>query len=545
MGIGSPVKGEHQLEPEAGLDIKGSDPSEWEDSSFEERVRAVKERKLVIENKRGQFDPSDNTGILLYKHHERANSQSGMNIEEQVIVRERPKSLEDLNQKKGVRAKRESRRMRELEQAIFSLELLKVRSTGGVSPSEERQWSPDLVSEGMHSPQGTPESESSQGSLEMLEMQEELQNSKQESALPQEHSVQSVSRDSFSNSPKLDDEPVLLADVNRNVSDRKRSISSSELPECLASKERLAGESHNIYSIHPREPLISSSLPTFYLPPQNSAKPSYSVMENNLRNKQMAIGSKSLFMEAKQDCELEKSGHSSVLHGECQLPVSSEEGSFFAASQGLPSELVIKRLEKLNVEKEERRKQKQLQNEKQMMEQIRHEKEILEKQRKAFEQFENERKENEQIKNKESSQGTPLKSPKKTEQSFVIENLQNKEEHGLAKSAECTSSVDIKGLTVSNKGGPSAHQVSQKERTIIMILEQKEGPAQVAQESAGPNKFNSHMAAETQEGLSKQPARKERFRLPRIPSQGTESASGAIRAGSIFFNPKDTHVGIK
>ncbi|XP_066491078.1 unconventional myosin-IXa isoform X1 [Tiliqua scincoides] len=550
LGNGPAIKGKDQLEPEAGLDIKGSDPSEWEDRSFEERVRAVEEHKLVIENKRGQFDPSDNSGILLYKHHERANSQSGVSMEEQVVVRERPKSLEDLNQKKGVRAKRESRRMRELEQAIFSLELLKVRSTGGVSPSEERQWSPDLVSEGMRSPQGTPESESSQGSLEMLD-HEEMQKSKQESALPQEHNIQSVPRDPLPNSPKLDDGqgmPILLADVNRVVSDRKRSISSSELPECLAAKERLAGDSHSIiYNMHPREPLISSSLPTFYLPPQDSAKAGHSVMENNLRNKRMAAESKPLFLEAKQSTELEKPGQSqgrAELHGECQLPVSGEEGSFFAASQELPSDLVIKRLEKLNVEKEERQKQKQLQNEKQMMEQIRHEKEILEKQRKAFEQFE--RQENEQNKIRESSQGTPLRSPKKTDRphSLIIVNPQNKGEHGLATSAECTSSVDIKGLTVSNKGGPSTHQLSQKERTIIMILERNEVPAQIAQESAGLDKLNSQMAAESQEGLSKQPARKERFRLPRIPSQGTESTSGEIRTGSIFFNPKDSHIGM-
>lgn len=543
MRNGPTVKDEDQLEPEAGLDIKGSDPSEWEDRSFEERVRAIEEHKSVIENKRGHIDPSDNSGILLYKHHERANSQSGVSMEEQVVVRERPKSLEDLNQKKGVRAKRESRRMRELEQAIFSLELLKVRSTGGVSPSEERQWSPDLASEGMQSPQGTPESESSQGSLEMLN-HEEMQKSKQESALSQEHNIQSVPRDR--NSPKLDEEqgmPILLADVNRNVSDRKRSISSSELPECLAAKERLAGDSHNIiYNMHTREPLISSSLPTFYLPPQDNMKAGHSVMENNLRNKRMAIGSKSLFLEAKQDTELERPGQSSVSHGDCQLPLSGEEGSLFVASHDLPSDLVIKRLEKLNVEKEERQKQKQLQNEKQMMEQIRHEKDILEKQRKAFEQFE--RQENEQNKMRESLQGTPLRSPKKMDrpQSLLIVNPQNKGEHGLATSAECTSSVDIKGLTVSNKRGPSAHQVAQKERTIIMVLERKEGLAQIVQESTGPDKFNSQVAAESQEGLSKQPARKERFRLPRIPSQGTESASSEIRAGSIFFHPKDIRI---
>uniref|UniRef100_A0A665V4L5 Myosin IXA n=1 Tax=Echeneis naucrates TaxID=173247 RepID=A0A665V4L5_ECHNA len=52
---------------------------------------------------------------------------------------ERERTLDELSQR-TTRAKRESRRMRELEQAKFSLELLKVRTTSGgaSSPSEER-----------------------------------------------------------------------------------------------------------------------------------------------------------------------------------------------------------------------------------------------------------------------------------------------------------------------------------------------------------------------------------------------------------------------
>uniref|UniRef100_A0A672JM21 Myosin IXAa n=1 Tax=Salarias fasciatus TaxID=181472 RepID=A0A672JM21_SALFA len=94
-----------------------------------------------------------------------------------VVVRERVRSLDEPNQK-TTRAKRESRRMRELEQAKFSLELLKVRanSGGASSPSEERRWSAELVPPAtppLRSPQGTPDSQSSKGSFELLMMDEE------------------------------------------------------------------------------------------------------------------------------------------------------------------------------------------------------------------------------------------------------------------------------------------------------------------------------------------------------------------------------------
>ncbi|XP_054858452.1 unconventional myosin-IXa [Eublepharis macularius] len=533
LGNGPTVKGENELEPEH-MDVRGSDPSEWEDRSFEQRERAVEERKSVMENRVGQIDPSDNSRILPYKHHERASSQSGMSAEEEVIVRERPKSLEDLNPKRGVRAKRESRRMRELEQAIFSLELLKVRSTGGASPSEEHQWSPELASEGMQSPRGTPESESSQGSLEML-IHEETQKNKQDPALPQDYNPPLVLRGSLPNSPKSDDDrgiAIFAADVNRNMSDRNRSISSSELPECLAAKERLAFDSHStVCHGHTREPLISSSLPTFYLPPQDNLRVGHSVMENNLRNKQMDKS-----WEAKQDAELQRAGEIHASLGGGQFPSSIEGGLVLAASEMPPSDPIIKRLEKLNVEKEERQKQKQLQNEKEMMQQIRQQKEILEKERKAFE---------EQNKIKESSQGTSFRSPKKTDrpQSLLIVNPPNKGERNLAKNTELTSSVEIKGLTISKKGSPPA-RVTQKERTIVVTLERRENQAPVDQESVGLDKLNSQMAAESQEGLSKPPTRKERFRLPRIPNQGTEGTSGEARVGSIFFTPKDSHKSI-
>ncbi|KAM6426666.1 unconventional myosin-IXa isoform 4-T4 [Liasis olivaceus] len=509
-------------------DIKDSDSSEWEDSSYENRVKAVEDYKSVTDNR---IDPS----ALLYKHHERANSQSGVSMEEEVLVRERPKSLEDLNQKKGVRAKRESRRMRELEQAIFSLELLKVRSTSGTSPSEEHQLSPELVSEGMPSPRKTLESKSSQGSLEKLS---------RNPLVSQDHNIQP--RESLHDSPKFDDDKGIskfaaAAAINRNVSERKRSISSSELPDCLAAKEQSA--SYGIASnMHTRESLISSSLPTFYLPPQDKLKVGHSVRDNNLRNKQMEMGSNFFFPENKKNAQLERATRSTALHEDGQISCSGEFPVLTAAEVHL-SDTVIQKLEKLNVEKEERQKRKQMQNEKEMMEQIRQQTEILGKQCKVFEELQ--RQEHEQNRIRDSCHGTPLTSPKRMDkaQSLVITNPQDKGELSLATNAEATSSVDLKSLTSPKKGSPPTCQMVQKEKTILRIPEKKEGQTPVIRESVGKDWLNLQMGAESQENLSNLPAREKRFRLPRIPSQGLESSSKETRVGSIFFTPKDNHLG--
>ncbi|ETE66949.1 Myosin-IXa, partial [Ophiophagus hannah] len=518
-------------------DIKGSDPSKWEDNSFEKKT--IEDYASFTDNR---IDPSNS----LHKHHERANSQSGMSMEEEVLVRERPKSLEDLNQKKGVRAKRESRRMRELEQAIFSLELLKVRSTSGTSPSEEHQLSPDFVSEGMPSPRRTPESKSSRGSLEKLN---------RDPLSPLDHSV--YLRESLHDSPKFDDDDdddnddddeeeeediskFAAATINKTMTERKRSISSSELLDCLAVKERLSVcHSYDVASNkHTRESLISSSLPTFYLPPQDKMKVGHSVRDNNLRNKQMEMGSNFFFPDTKKNPQLERITRSTALHDNGQMSGSGEFPAVTATEMHL-SDTVIEKLEKLNVEKEERRKRKQMQNEKEMMEQIRQQTEILEKQHKVFEELQ--RQEDEQNRIRDSCHGTPLISPKKMGRGppLVIGHPQVKEELKLATNAEATSSVVLRSPTGPPKGSPPVCQVALTEK----IPEKKEGQTPVILESVGTDWLNLQRGAESQKSLSNLPAREKRFRLPRIPSQGKESSSKDTRVGSIFFTPKDAHLG--
>uniref|UniRef100_A0A8C1YYJ1 Myosin IXAa n=1 Tax=Cyprinus carpio TaxID=7962 RepID=A0A8C1YYJ1_CYPCA len=250
----------------------------------------------------------------------------------EVSIRERPQTLEDPNQR--TRAKRESRRMRELEQAKFSLELLKVRSTGGVSPSEERRWSMELVSEISHTPQGSPDSQSSKGSFELLNIDDYFKD-KAPCAEPEDLGSPSVpdKHDVFSNIP----ESTLPSDTSA--------------PDILS---KPAGQ--------PEPPKMQNSLPTFYSPPSES-----SFLILNLLNEEDVKP-----REAVKD--------SSAQTSEPPSPAQPSSESLY----------VLERLEKLNEDKEERQKHQQQQNEKEMMEKIRQQKHILKEQREIFSQHERE-----------------------------------------------------------------------------------------------------------------------------------------------------------
>ncbi|XP_032926450.1 unconventional myosin-IXa isoform X3 [Catharus ustulatus] len=508
------------------LEIKGSDPSKWEDSSFEERVRAVEQRISLMENNRvNHMDPLDTS---LYKRHERASSQSGMDTKEEIIVRERPKSLEDLNQKKVVRAKRESRRMRELEQAKFSLELLKVRSTGGLSPSEEQLWSAELVSEALHSPQGTPESESSQGSFELLST-EDTSNNKLISL--DDHDAQSFSMDSLPSSPQaqLQEKPFCAADGNNDLPSFRQTPADTVLPNNLTRKECGVSGPQNVIKAHPRETLLSSSLPTFYVPPQDNVK----MVENNLRNKAVEKEERTVtFSKARKDSESDQGKALSEEEEKDKPSTKREERGTVTASRALSPGSVIKRLEKLNVEKEERQKQLQLQNEREMMEQIRQQKEILERQRKAFEQQGRvealQRTEQSRVKDPSLK---PAKKADSRPQSVLILHPQSRGEHSPTPGMAPTSAVDIKGLTVGTRASSPSHSAP-KDRPVSMFMERREGlePRSHSKPALDPKDHpGSHFS------------RTERLRQPRIPNQATEET----RASSMFFTPKDNPFGLQ
>ncbi|XP_059953057.1 unconventional myosin-IXa isoform X4 [Mesoplodon densirostris] len=447
------------IKPYGTLEIHGSDPSEWEDCSFDNRVKAIEECKSVIESNRISHESSkDCLNESPDKRQERARSQSGMNLQADVTVRERPKSLEDLHQKKVGRAKRESRRMRELEQAIFSLELLKVRSLGGVSPSEERRWSTELMPEGLQSLQGTPDSESSQGSLELLSC-EESQKSKPEPIILDEGDVPFLSP-KISSSPNFDSQDNALStssETNYTLI-QKRAPSDSVHLKNGAMKEKLVCSSESI-TCKPqlRDSFILNSLPTFfYIPQQDPLKTSSqldtSVQRNKLLESEETLPSLTL--------DINREARKYHLPGENQVVASLNTDS---------SNIVLKKLEKLNTEKEERQKQLQQQNEKEMMEQIRQQTDILEKERKAFKTIEKPRTGETFLVPSFHQSKQRIERPS----SLLILNTLNKDEPSVAG----TPSVTVKDAALAPKDSPSAH-LPLKDRPVTLFFERKGGPCQ-------------------------------------------------------------------
>ncbi|XP_056089183.1 unconventional myosin-IXAa isoform X6 [Rhinichthys klamathensis goyatoka] len=265
----------------------------------------------------------------------------------EVAIRERPRTLEDPNQR--TRAKRESRRMRELEQAKFSLELLKVRSTGEMDP----------VSEIGHTPQGTPDSQSSKGSFELLNIDECLKDKApcaepedlgSPSSVPDQHDV-------FSNIPE------------------------STFPSNILSEPQLPGE--------------LNSLPTFYTPSSESS----SLIVKSTVNVSTSKPVKDKESSRRPMVVVISMQKESVVD-ELDLKLPEVKDSAVQTSPAQPSRdslYVLEKLEKLNEEKQERQKHQQRQSEREMMEQIRQQKHVLEEQRKHLAQSDRERFEKQRV----------------------------------------------------------------------------------------------------------------------------------------------------
>ncbi|KAJ8790325.1 hypothetical protein J1605_021402 [Eschrichtius robustus] len=447
------------IKPYGTLEIHGSDPSEWEDCSFDNRVKAIEECKSVIESNRISHESSkDCLNESPNKRQERARSRSGMDLQGDVTVRERPKSLEDLHQKKVGRAKRESRRMRELEQAIFSLELLKVRSLGGVSPSEERRWSTELMPEGLQSLQGTPDSESSQGSLELLSC-EESQKSKLEPIILDEGDVPFLSP-KIPSSPNFDSQDNALStssETNYTLI-QKRAPSDSVHLKNGAMKEKLVCSSESI-TCKPqlRDSFISNSLPTFFYIPQQDPLKTRSQLDTSVQRNKLLESEETL---PSLTLDINREARKYHFPGENQVVASLNTDS---------SNIVLKKLEKLNTEKEERQKQLQQQNEKEMMEQIRQQTDILEKERKAFKTIEKPRTGETFLVPSFHQSKQRIERPS----SLLILNTPNKDEPSVVG----TPSVTVKDAALAPKDSPSAH-LPLKDRPVTLFFERKGGPCQ-------------------------------------------------------------------
>ncbi|XP_044210725.1 unconventional myosin-IXAa isoform X2 [Thunnus albacares] len=403
--------------------IMGLDLSTWEDRSYEER-----ERTLQILSSLDGAVKEEGEG----REHTRANESSPKEYSETpasfptstVVVREKIRTVDEPGQK-TTRAKRESRRMRELEQAKFSLELLKVRATSGgaSSPSEERRWSVELVpptTPPLRSPQGTPDSQSSKGSFELLSIDDEPPKAIEEVTDSEDLCSPVVS---VSPAPELSEEII-------STSPKPDELNRTEVFDAVAHpgdqdqpKIDLAAPS----TTHP--PKIENYLPTFYVPTSETTTViSRRPAEEPQQNAEAAVSTTTtstttVIQPLKERRESTRRPVVVVISMQKETPLSEELSGMVrppvevrdsAAQTGelTPSPLkpgpapapqgpvpvstavaqadqaVIEKLVRLNEEKEERQRNQQQQNEKEMMEQIRQQKEVLERQRLFFAQYE-------------------------------------------------------------------------------------------------------------------------------------------------------------
>ncbi|KAM6943166.1 unconventional myosin-IXAa [Xenentodon cancila] len=404
----SPGEEEEEEQPER---IMGLDLSTWEDRSYEHRERSLHVLSSHTSTVQEEGEQHARTKVSSSKDESETSASAPTSS---VVVRERARTLEEPSQK-TTRAKRESRRMRELEQAKFSLELLKVRanSGGASSPSEERRWSLELVPPGsppLLSPDGTPDSQSSKGSFELLMMDDEPPKAIEEvvdsedtcSPLPPVSSVSEPNVDVVSTSLKPA-EPQKMGLSDAVAPQRSQSPTKTDLAVASA-------------PLHP--PKIENSLPTFYIPARegNTATSRHPADEHQ-KNKEGVVSTSTTFVTKplKERRESARRPMVVVISMQKETPLSEElsltipppvsirdsaaqTGHMAPSSQrpALPhpgsvpqgDQAVIDKLVRLNEEKEERQRNQQQQNEREMMEQIRQQKEVLERQRLYFAQYE-------------------------------------------------------------------------------------------------------------------------------------------------------------
>ncbi|KAL1007682.1 hypothetical protein UPYG_G00090150 [Umbra pygmaea] len=395
--------------------IVGLDMSRWEDRSYEERERALhrlnsqEERTKEAGEGGGEETRAGTTGT--------------------VVVRERTRTLDEPSQR-TTRAKRESRRMRELEQAQFSLELLKVRSTGASPPSEERRWSVELAPTAtppLRSPQGpsTPDSQSSRGSFELIGVEEDMPRERAPLADVEElgSPLSSEAPMGLEQAPEVfpiglvPEEPPGASGSNVTTDNQSQTKPETPVP------------------ISPL-PKIENHLPTFYVPSTNgSLVITRHPLDNSIRLIEADSTTVSTTTVTKPLKSIKERRESSrrpvvvVISMQKETPLDQEEHAVRifpvevrdkalqtgeSSSSPLPpalvdrtpvppvtpasgttpvpaaNQFVLEKLERLNEEKEERQRQMQQQNEREMMEQIRLQKEVLERQRHHFAQSERE-----------------------------------------------------------------------------------------------------------------------------------------------------------
>ncbi|MGH0125371.1 UNVERIFIED_CONTAM: hypothetical protein FKN15_028752 [Acipenser sinensis] len=512
-------------------EIMGVDPTKWEDCSYKDRETFLSRLSSTQECNQEEMSRDSRSDSLDRIVDDDKGGEGYTGVVQEVVVRERPKSLDDPKQKKVVRAKRESHRMRELEQAKFSLELLKVRSTGGVSPSEERRWSTELIS-----PQGTPDSESSRGSFELLSIDD----------YPKVKPASAESEESGSPSGLLEHQDILSSSPALPDSLQKES-------EILDS-EPLSTSPSGLTTI----PKIENSLPIFYVPHSKSSTVAHKTSEDSTAASKPAKERREsvrkpvvVVISMQKDTVLDdislvqqppqmRDSESQTI----ELPAMPREVGSSSSVLGGVNSAVLEKLEKLNVEKAERQKQQQQQNEKDMMDQIRQQKEILGNQRKVFEQNERdmfEKQRGEALQKIEQSRRSGPTQPIATSsksverpQSLLI--TQGSWEPGTPRGVS-PSAVDIQIIPTTDTGDKESLRLPAKERPISMFLERRDGLRRAPQDLDKMDEWTPKLNLETRDGA----ARNERIRQPKVPSPSRDSTA-TDRPTPIFFLPKDNRV---
>ncbi|XP_028811679.1 unconventional myosin-IXAa isoform X2 [Denticeps clupeoides] len=409
-----------------------------------------------------------------------------------VVVRERTRTLDqDSNQK--TRAKRESRRIRELEQAKFSLELLKVRSSSAASPSEERRWSAE--SSGLHSPQATLDSHSSKGSFELPNTEEDRP-SVPTDILP------------FPSSGPVDEPEVYP------LSPQSSLHHETVLPH-VPSKSPAEAEPA---SPPPVIAKMEHYLPTFYIPPvqsttsvehQSSGASASSTPNPQVKpvRKQSSRRPVVVVISMQKETMLEDSKPPEMRDSSAQTnELPSPTVSHIKNQQ---QTLLLNRLEKLNQELLECQMNQQQQQEQQMMQQIRQQKHILERERKHLAQSEREM--------FEKKRGEALQKIEKSRLTARQEPPEGGNHQRLATYQSWAPTAEPQMVALPN---PVSQFVP---RTLTTTREQPKDQKNVA-EGWAPK-----IILESQDSVTG----KERL-LKKLPSQCAKE-----KPGSIFFSPND------
>ncbi|KAM9861016.1 unconventional myosin-IXAa [Aulostomus maculatus] len=538
---------EEEVPPDS---IMGLDLSTWEDRSPEERERTLKILGSLDEEGKEEVEERehDRTEDISPTVPSEAPSSASTST---VVVREKTRSVDEPSQK-TTRAKRESRRMRELEQAKFSLELLKVRATSGgaSSPSEERRWSVELVpptTPPLCSPQGTPDSQSSKGSFELLSMDEP----------PKATEEVTDSEDLCSSLGSIAGAPEPRVDVY-STSPKPEELMGMNDAVCQPKMEQAVPT-----ATHP--PKLENYLPTFYVPASESSTiiPRHHPEEPQ-QSTEAATSSITTIKPLKERRESARRPVVVVISMQKETPLSEElrdmvrppvEVRDSAAQTGEPTpspgpapappgavpvstdtpqadQAVIEKLVRLNEEKEERQRNQRQQNEREMMEQIRQQKEVLERQRLFFAQYERdlfEKQRGEAMQRiQQSRQGAATSSGKPLRPSSLL--------------IERTSRLAPHGRTQSDSTDPSLHPpTGVKVRGSAPHPQLPPPPATAPKE----RRREGRPAAEgwapklTLESKDGGVTRVRAAAAKKVPRNLGTTVGMADKQGKIFFSPKD------